>query len=191
MRYLTTILFLIGWGQCLSQTNYDETLSVRLTEIKKQEFFVNNIVIHIDSVDYYDLNFPYWKVNDTYFQDDLVRYKYCLYRVLVDSSLGHRPDTSWTDWALSGGPHPYLFLRDTAKLSDLEMLMTDSHPYVRTYAFGALAARNSDKLFSLIISNLKDKTLMEIAGCAFSEGYPADMMIEYAIDKLGDKQKKN
>src|SRR5687768_15866325 len=129
MRYITIIFLVLCWGQCLSQADYDEILSLRLDEIKKLAYYDNGVVIHVDSVEYHDLSFPYWNPHDTYYQDDMARYKHCQYRVLADSTTGHRPDTSRTDWALSRRPHPYLFLRDTARLDDLKRLMLDQHSY--------------------------------------------------------------
>ena len=120
----------------------------------------------------------------------MVRFKYRLYRVLTDSTRGHRPDTCWTEWALSGGPHPYLYLRDTATVKDLRKSMLDSHPYVRSYAFGALSFRKADNLYSLIVDNLKDSIqIVEYSGDAGLNAYPADLMIEYEIERLTNNEK--
>jgi hypothetical protein len=148
-------------------------------------------VIHIDSVEYHDLSFPYWKSNDTYYQYDMVRYNYCQYRVLAESTNGHRPDTSRTDWELWRGPHPYLFLRDTARLENLKKLMHDEHPYIRSYVFGALSSRKCDNLFSFIVDNLDDSTQMRESGDAeWIYIYPADLMIEYEAYRLSKREKK-
>jgi hypothetical protein len=154
MRYLTIILVTLCWGQCVCQSLYEERLFQRVDQIKKMEFYDNGVVVKIDSVEYQDLSLPYWNPNETYYQDDLARYKYCLYRALPDSTKGHRPDTARIDWALIRSPHPYLFLRDTAKMKDLRRLMSDEHPYVRVYAFGAMSFRKDDNLFSFIVDNL-------------------------------------
>ncbi len=179
MRYTTLLLLFLTYGQCLSQSTYSHRLSTRIEQIKRLEVYNNKVVINIDSVEHHDLSFPYWKERDTYYQDDLVRYKYCLYRVLTDSTKGYRPDTARADWALSEPPHPYLFLRDTARLDDLRTLMRDKHPYIRSYTFGALSFRKADNLYSLIVDNLGDTTrMLEYSGDAGLNAYPADLMIE-------------
>jgi hypothetical protein len=189
MRYALIILLVLLWRQCLSQTGYEAILSRRLEEIKKLEFYNNKVVVLIDSVEYHDLDFPYWKPNDTYYQDDMVRYKYCQYRVLKDSTRGQRPDTSSTEWAVTQGIHPYLFLRDTAKLEDLRKLTLDVHPYVRCYAFGALSFRRGTNLFPIVISNLKDTTqILEYTGDAGANAYPADLMIEYEAHRFSKEE---
>jgi hypothetical protein len=190
MRYVAIILLILIWQHCLSQTDYNDRLSLRLDQIKKLEFYINDVVVHIDSVDYHDLSYPYWDAGDTYYQYDVVRYKNCQYEALTDDTRDHRPDTSRAVWTLMQGPHPYLFLRDTASLEDLYKLMLDEHPYIRTYTFGALSFRNSAKLFPLIIDNLADTTQMEVAGCVFSSAYPADLMIEYEAAKLTKREKR-
>ena len=73
MRYPTIILLVLSWGQCFSQTSYHKTLSLRLDQIKKLEFYNNKVVVRIDSVEYHDLDFPYWTPSNTYYQDDYVR----------------------------------------------------------------------------------------------------------------------
>lgn len=191
MRSSLIILLILTSRLCWSQTRYAETLTLRVSQIKKLEFYDNKVVVHIDSVEYHDLDYPYWKAKDTYYQDDFARYKYCLYRVLTDSTTGHRPDTSRTEWALSRLPHPYLFLRDTARLDDLKMLVVDKHPYVRSYAFGALSYRKTGNLFSIIVDNLSDKTeILEYSGDAGMSAYPADLMIEYEIYRLTNGEKR-
>lgn len=191
MRYFTILILLINYGQCLSQTKYSETLSLRLDQIRRSEFYDNKVVVKIDSIEYNDLDYPYWKPAETYYRDDMARYKYRLYRVLTDSTRGHRPDTCVTDWALSRRPHPYLYLRDTVTLSELRELMLDPHPYVRSYAFGALSFRKTENLFPLIVDNLKDSTqILEYSGDAGLNAYPADLMIEYEIDHLSEREKK-
>src|SRR5262245_49587801 len=140
MRYSIVIIVLV-LAQCVSDTGYDKTLSQRVHQIKRLESYNNSVVVHIDSVEYHDLSFPYWKQNVTYYQDEIVRYKYCEYVVLKENTQGQRPDIARTEWVLLHGPHPYLFLRDTAKLEDLKSLISDGHPYVKSYAFGALSFR--------------------------------------------------
>jgi hypothetical protein len=191
MRCALIILLVLLWRQCLSQTGYEAILSLRLAEIKKLEFYDNKVVVLVDSVEYHDLDFPYWKPNNTYYQDDIVRYKYCQYRVLKDSTKGQKPDTSSSEWAVIQGTHPYLFLRDTAKLEDLRKLALDENPYIRSYAFGALSFRRETNLFSIVVSNLKDTTqILEYTGDAGANAYPGDLMIEYEAYRFSKEEKR-
>ena len=87
--------------------------------------------------------------------------------------------------------NPYQFLRDSAKTSDLEKLLTSEHPYVRTYAFAALSFRNYRDVFEIVLNNLKDDTKIQ----CFTDDYGfestvADMMIEYSVDKFDIGQKE-
>jgi hypothetical protein len=192
MRLLTILYLLLGWEHCLSQTTYTEILARRVDQIRSLDFFNNTVVTKNDSVEYYDLDYAYWTQANTYYRDDMVRFKYRAYRVLADSTRGHRPDTCMTDWALSGGSHPYLYLRDTATVDDLRKLMLDPHPYVRSYAFGALSFRNrNNDMFALIVDNLKDSAqIVEYSGDAGLYAYPADLMIENAADRLTESEKQ-
>src|SRR6187455_3777402 len=139
MRYSIIVLQVLFWGQSFSQSSYDDVLVARANQIKGVQYYDNGVVIKIDSIEYHDLSFPYWTRNDTYYQDDIVRYKYCQYAVLTDSTHGNRPDISRSDWTLLHGPHPYLFLRDTARSEDLVKLVSDENSYVKSYAFAALS----------------------------------------------------
>jgi hypothetical protein len=71
----------------LSQTNYDEKLLQRLDEVRELSIYDNEVVLLVDSIDYGHLRYPYWNPNELYYEGDLVRYKYCPYRVLTDSSI--------------------------------------------------------------------------------------------------------
>ena len=69
--------------------------------------------------------------------------------------------------------------------------MSDAHPYIRSYAFGALSFRKCDNLFPYIIENLKDTSqILEYTGDAGMNAYPGDLMIEYEVYRLTDTQKK-
>jgi hypothetical protein len=189
MRYPLIVLISLCWIRCLSQTDYDETLAVRLDQIKKSDSYDHKVVFAIDSVEYHDMSFPFWKPNDMYYQDDIARYKYCSYAALRDSK-GHRPDTARTTWTLVSRPHPALFLRDTAKVDDLKRLLLDKHEYVKTYAFAALSFRKEGNLFPAIVSNLGDTTQMTAWwGDSAFNAYPADLMIEYALPLLSKSEK--
>ena len=179
------------WGQGFSQSRYDDVLAVRVTQIKGVQYYDNGVVIKIDSIEYQDLSYPYWTRNDTYYQEDIAKYKYCHYVVLTDSTRGHRPDTSRTEWKLLHGPHPYLFLRDTARSKDLVRLLTDENPYVKSYAFAALSFRKYENLFPFIVDNLGDSTLMpESSSDVEDSAYPADLMIEYEAHRLSKVEKR-
>jgi hypothetical protein len=119
-----------------------------------------------------------------------VKYKYCQYAALKETK-GQRPDTSYTVWKLDRGRHPYLFLRDTARSEDLKRLLSNDHPYVRTYAFGALSFRKYGRLFSVIVHNLSDTTqMLEYTGDYGRNAYPADLMIEYEVYRLSNIEKR-
>ena len=84
----------------------------------------------------------------------------------------------------------YKFLRDSAKTEDLLELLTHQHPFVRTYAFGALSHRQYDGLYSIIIKNLSDSSAIEVTNYDYSYlATPPDLMIAYLIDKLSLVQK--
>lgn len=190
MRHFLTVLLLLCCGQCLSQVSYIEALSLRLQEIRKLDFYDNNVIFTIDSIDYHDLSFPYWNPNEIYYQDDITRYQHCQYAALKNTK-GQRPDTARTAWTLVLGPHPALFLRDTARTEDLITLLLDKHVYVKMYAFAALSFRKEKNLFPIIVENLKDATqILEYTGDHGNSAYPADLMIQYEIDRLSDSEKE-
>lgn len=192
MRYSITIILLLLWGQGLSQPSYDSTLSLRLDQIRKMTIYNNTVVVAlVDSIDYSSAAYPYWKPDITFYESDICRYKYCQYRALTDSVIGIRPDTSQSNWKLIDGPPPYLYLRDTAKIEDLKKLVTNEHPFIRTYAFAALSFRKYDNLFPVIVENLGDSTKIEkITFHGLNDSYPAALMIEYEADRLSKAEKK-
>jgi hypothetical protein len=187
-----SILILIGLfcGHCKQLVKDDnDILSARLDQIKKLDHYDHKIVSGVDSVDYHDMSFPYWNFRDTFYTDDIARFKYCQYAALKNN-VGERPDTTPTSWTLISGPHPYLYLRDTAKVEDLRKLLSDEHPYIKTYAFGALAFRQECNLFSVIVDNLDDTTQIEAWwGDSGDNVHSADLMIEYQVDRLTQSEK--
>lgn len=188
MRYFA-ILFILSSSQCMAQKSYDATLSLRIEQIRGLDYYDDKIVTANDTIDYHDLSYPYWKSYDTYYEDDVVKYEYCSYVALKETK-GEKPGTSSTIWRVVGGPHPYLFLRDTAKLEDLRKLLPDRHPYVRAYAFGALSYRTRDDMFPVIMDNMNDTTVITvIRGDSGDSAYPAELMIVYHLDHLSKKQK--
>jgi hypothetical protein len=190
MRYLLFSLLFLTSGYCLSQSSYYDTLRTRLEQIKELKMYDNTVVINIiDSVDYQDLSYPYWSPNDILYEGDVARYKYCHYEALTETR-GNRPDISRSQWELWKGPHPFLFLRDSANVKDLHILARDQHPYIKTYAFAALSYRGCGKLFPLILEALADTTGMhEASGDVLDNAYPADLMIEYETDRLSKIEK--
>jgi hypothetical protein len=190
MRPFILILAGLFCGHCKKhQADDSNMLAVRLAQIKKLEHYDDKVVGGIDSADYYDMSFPYWSDRDTFYTDDMARFKYCQYAALKDN-VGQRPDTSLTAWTLISGPHPYLYLRDTANVDDLRKLLSDGHPYVKTYAFGALSFRHEPNLFSVIVENLSDTTRIEAWwGDSGSMVYPADLMIEYRVAHFTESEK--
>jgi hypothetical protein len=191
MRYSIFITLVLFWGQGLSQPSYDSTLLLRLEQIEKLTTYNNTVVISIDSIDYCpDACFPYWKPSITFYEDDICRYKYCQYRAIKDSVRGIRPDTAGAIWKLIKGPSPYLFLRDTAKTEDLQKLLLNEHPYIRTYAFAALSYRKFDNLFPVLVANLKDTTkINQFTFDVEDSSCPADLMLSYAIEDFDSSHK--
>ena len=192
MRFSVILLVIVSCGHCLSQSSYQETLQARLNRIKELKSYDNNIVIKIiDSVNYHDNSFPYWSPSGKYYANDIVRFKYCHYEALTDSTSGDRPDVSRAVWKLIWRPHPFLFLRDTARTEDLNNLLKDKHAYVKTYAFAALSFRETPNLLSVIVDNLADTTKMhEFTGDVGGWAYPADMMIQYEVNRISKSDKK-
>jgi hypothetical protein len=190
MRLSILILIALCCGHCKqSDKDANNILSARLDQIKKLDHYDDKIVSGVDSVEYHDMSFPYWNSRDTFYTDDMTRFKYCQYAALNDN-VGERPDTTPTSWTLISGPHPYLYLRDTAQVEDLRKLLSNGHPYVKTYAFGALVFRQERNLFSVIVDNLNDTTPIEAWwGDSGSNVYPADLMIEYQVDRLTESEK--
>ncbi|MGC3943805.1 MAG: hypothetical protein QM762_04560 [Chryseolinea sp.] len=190
MRVLILILIGLCCGKCRQRDkNSDNILSARLDQIKKLDHYDDKIVSGVDSVEYHDMSFPYWNSQDTFYTDDRTRFKYCQYAALKDN-VGQRPDITPASWTLINGPHPYLYLRDTARVEDLRMLLSDGHPYVKTYAFGALAFRQEPKLFPVIVDNLSDTTKIDSWwGDSGGNVYPADLMIEYQVNQLTESEK--
>ena len=188
MRLYTIILTLVS-SYCYAQQVYDQLLSLRLEEIKQLSFF-NNSVIVFDKSSGYGSTYPFWTSHMDYYEDDMVINKGGkIYQALVDNA-GKNPGTSPKEWKLVPWRHPYFFLRDTAKVEDLKQLLNHEHPYIKTYAFGALADKNIDGLFKVILDNLNDTT--RITQMTSDYGYDvchAQLMMSYELDDLTTKEK--
>ncbi|MBL7845501.1 MAG: hypothetical protein JNK44_16685 [Cyclobacteriaceae bacterium] len=187
MRVVILIVFVIP-GFCFAQSDYQSTLSRRLEEIKQLGFFDNSVVVYDDSSGY-GTTFPRWNPNNDYYQDDMTFIGGTIYRALVDSK-GKNPTTSRKEWTPSRRPLPYLFLRDTATTDDIKTLLRSDHPYIRVYAFAALAHRKYSGLFEIVLNNLNDTT--RITQMTSDYGYdvsPADMMLKYSIHGFTTQQK--
>jgi hypothetical protein len=134
------------------------------------------VVLFEDTVDI-EMDFPYWSADSLFYADDVVKYKHRYhYRALHDNK-GRQPDISPNDWTSYGERSPYFFLRDTARTEDLVNLLESDHPYIRIYAFGALAKRKQDGLFEVLVENMADTTKIDF----FTNGprdpaCPADLM---------------
>jgi len=188
MKLLVIILTLISTC-CYSQDSYQKLLSVRLNEIEKLSEFENSFVV-LDESNAYGSTYPFWEREAHYYQDDIVSEKGLIKYRAIRESIGKNPGTSPNDWGLIIVTHPYFFLRDTAKAEDLKKLLTHKHPYVRTYAFGALWYRNADGLFNVILENLSDTTrILQMTSDYGYEVCPADLMISYKLDQLTEEQK--
>ncbi len=169
---------------CCSRDNYEDMLSIRLREIEKLELYDNSFVVYSEA-DGYGSTFPRWKSDLDYYQDDMVIDDAGkMYRAIVDSK-SKEPVTSQRDWQLIPWMHPYLFLRDTAKVEDLKKLLANTHPYIRAYAFAALANQDVDGLYDVILDNLADTTRMTQMTSDYGfDVCPADLMISYKLDDL-------
>jgi hypothetical protein len=157
MRILTIVLVVI-LVTCCSRDNNDALLSARLREIEELDYFDNGVVVFTEKSGY-GSTFSRWQPDYDFYQDDVVFDSTArFYRALADN-IGKPPNSSPKEWEfLHRTTHPYFFLRDTARTDDLKRLLKHKHPYIRTYAFGALAKRDKEGLFNVIIDNLSDTT---------------------------------
>jgi hypothetical protein len=159
-------------------------LNHRLDEIRKLTTFDNGILIY-DNAGWWP-----WKSTFAYYTDDIVAFKYSTYLAIADSK-GIVPGTAPKIWKPIRGPHPYLFLRDTAKVEDLKKCLNSDQAYIKTYAFGALAYRKVDGLFNVIIENMSDTTtIMQFTSDNIYEMHPAEIMIWSKLTDLTKEQRQ-
>src|SRR5262245_39863207 len=123
MRVTVFIVCFFSFAFCFAQQGYDSTLAARIKAIRELDFYNSGVVLFNDSTDH-GLDFPLWQKQRSYYEGDLIRFKECLYIAKADSR-GERPSSSIDAWQLTRGPHPYLFLRDSAKVEDLRTLLSD------------------------------------------------------------------
>src|SRR5688572_6299334 len=116
MRVLLITIIVLAPTYGFPQGSYQNRLSNNLDRIREMHYFDNNVIMLADTMDFH-MSFPYWKSFASYYEGDVVRFKYCQYEAKKDTK-GKIPDISLDDWELIRGPHPYLFLRDTARVED-------------------------------------------------------------------------
>lgn len=185
-----TILLILIAANCYSQS-YEELLTLRLEEIKKLTYFNNSVVVYPKGSGY-GSTYDSWGIDRDFFENEMVVGKDGeFYMALVDNR-GKNPLESPNEWQLIPYIHPYFFLRDTARTEDLSKLLSNPDPYIKTYAFGALANRNFNGLYDVLLKNLSDTT--RILQMTSDYGYdvcPADLMIMYLMNNITSRQKKN
>lgn len=189
MKVITFILLLLSISS-YCQRSYDDILLKRVDEIKELAYYDNSFVVY-DESSAYGSNYVVWNSAADYYADDLVLDKNRkVFRALVDNK-GKEPATSPKEWEFVPFSHPYFFLRDTARVKDLRKLLQNKHPYVKTYAFGALAERKEEGLYQVILDNLSHTTHIDQMTADY--GYnvcPADLMISYLAETLTSDEKK-
>jgi hypothetical protein len=185
----TVILFtVLSTRLIFGQGDYQSSISRKINEIKKLAYYENSIVL-FDYKECYGYSIGCWNREVDYKEGDIVITRSSATYSAQLNNKGKDPTSSQREWKLLYGPHPYLFLRDSATLDDLKSLLVSDHIYVRTYAFGALSYRKLG-LFEIIVDNLKDTTLInQTTQDSRYEVYPADLMIQYQVGTLSKKQK--
>ncbi|MFN8844578.1 MAG: hypothetical protein ACK5WV_13320 [Chryseotalea sp.] len=191
MKRFILFLLLTSPINCLSQTSTDETLKSRIEQIKKLDLFDSKIIFAIDSFDYNDLSFPYWNPDETYYQGDFARYKYILYEAKLDNK-GVKPTDSEIYWIKSSGPHPSLYLRDSANIEDLRILLAHENSFIKLYAFGSLSYRNESGLYKFILNEIDNyRKILSAAGDEVSDTYIPELMIKFYYKKMSSAEIRN
>ena len=190
MKFILFLVFSVS-SLCYAQDSYSVRLKTRLEAISNQrEAYDNGVVVLDESVDY-GSDYPRWSPDNSYYQDDIVNYPGGIAYWALEDSRGKDPAHSPDVWRLAHGPHPYLFLRDTATLDDLKGLLTSHNDYVRCYAVGALAHRKYDGLFPVVVDNLADTSRIEEYTSDVGEIVsPADLMLQYTAHGFSKEQKE-
>jgi hypothetical protein len=188
-KVVISVALLFSVTHCYSQDKYIETLGARLNEISQLSYFDNNIITFEDTVDF-PMSFPYWNPTEKYYEGDIVRFGNCHFGARTDVA-GEMPTVMSDKWGLIRGPHPYLFLRDTAKVEDLERSLDSDSAYVRAYSFAALSYRKWKGSFKTIVRNLQDNSkILEVSTDVESYVYPVEMMMRYGMNLLTEGEKR-
>lgn len=169
---------------CSAQTPLNQKLEARVTAIRQLRQYDNKIV---ELEDYYPKK---WKPKTYYYKEGWVKYNHSTYEVTVDSTQAV-PESHSPDWRLIEGPHPYLYLRDTATREELVSLLKSDHGYVKSYAFAALKHRKDKSLFDFILEKMPDTTRFTTwFGRQYKSVCPADLMIRYSLKELRPVEKE-
>lgn len=174
---------------CTVRPDYPQQLSQRVHQIRNLTYY-NNSFVAFDETTCFGSDYPEWAPDTKYYTDDPVAYGTCALYLALKDNHGKKPSESPDLWRILPMYHPYLFLRDTAKIEDLRKLLTDENPLLKTYAFGALVRRTQEGLYPVIIDNLNDqRKFSQMTGHVGSMVFPADLMISYAQKYLSADQK--
>lgn len=169
---------------CSAQTPPNQKLDARVAAIRQLGIYDNKIV---ELEDYYPKK---WKPKTYYYKQGRVKYNHSTYEVTADSTQAV-PESRSPDWRLIEGPHPYLYLRDTATREELVSLLKSDHGYVKSYAFAALKHRKDKSLFDFILEKMADTTRFTTwFGRQFKSVCPADLMIRYSLKELLPAEKE-
>jgi hypothetical protein len=186
MRLPALTITLLTSISCLAQLDYKTKFAARVKEISELNQ-VNAGVVFSEGFEHSD--WTPWSPDRNFYTDDIVDHKGCLFRATSDSK-GKDPFISRKEWTIYRGLHPYIFLRDTAKIEDLRALLKTENLFVRIYTVAALAQRRQDDLYPFVRSHLGDTT--QIDQYSSDYGYavrPADLMLWFTMDQFTVAQK--
>ena len=185
---LFLLVFLTSISICHGQDSYEVTLAERIAEIQAGTEYGNTPVVLSGSLGLYS-DFPERDSITVFYEDDVAGYDRCLYRARRETK-GDKPGFSPGEWVLFRRAPPFLFLRDSARNEDLWQLLRSAHPFVRSYAFGALVYRKQPNLFRTVLDHLSDTTrFLQFTTDYGYEVSPADMMLSYLVEQLTPAQK--
>jgi hypothetical protein len=189
MRYSLVILLIFFYCSTEAQPDYRARLRSVIETIKKSQEY-DNSVVQCSAESNYCSGYLAWNPNDQYYNDDIVAHNNHSYRALSDSR-GATPSDSSKYWALFDWPRPYFFLRDTARVEDLQALLKDNNPQARCYAVAALVSRNITRdLFDVVVQNLEDTTrFVQYTGDFGYDVCAADVMMWYTLPFFSTAQK--
>lgn len=137
-----------------SQRSYDAVMHERLEQIRAATYYSVDVTLGDPW-----RSFPDWDSLMPYYQYDIVYADGRYYECLSDSVIGQYPPRSPTHWLdCPWNFHPYQFLSDSAKTSDLLQLLKSDNPMIKVYSFSALVHRNEPGMFEVLLENLSDTT---------------------------------